>query len=314
VERVAGGSFDAASHTVTLAPGSQEARISLGPAGRPDVSVQAQSTAPGQHTQPLLTAGIPATVSASVTGTGQAPVSSVKLSLQTPPGWTVQATTPTSFGSLKPGQQATASWSVTPPSGSNGGAGLVAAVSYQAPSGASGSASAEQWTRVQPPLPLPAGATDLATSATPTASYTSPWEHVTAINDGIYPTSSNDSQDLRWGTWPEQGEQWIELDWNQPVTTNGSSVYFLDDGGGVRLPASWKIQYWNGSAFVDVTNPGAYPAADDTFNSVTFDSVTTTRLRAVLESGQGSVGVIQWTVPSVPAGGSAAPSAKRGGN
>jgi hypothetical protein len=125
---------------------------------------------------------------------------------------------------------------------------------------------------------------------------------VTAINDGIYPTSSNDSQDLRWGTWPEQGEQWIELDWNQPVTTNGSSVYFLDDGGGVRLPASWKIQYWNGSAFVDVTNPSAYPAADDTFNSVTFDSVTTTRLRAVLESGQGSVGVIQWTVPSVPGG------------
>ena len=33
------------------------------------------------------------------------------------------------------------------------------------------------------------------------------------------------------------GEQWVELDWNQPVTTNGSSVYFLDDGGGVRLPA-----------------------------------------------------------------------------
>jgi hypothetical protein len=260
----------------------------------------------------LLTAGIPATVSASVTGTGQAPVSSVRLALQTPPGWTVQATTPTSFGSLKPGQQATVSWLVTPPSGSNGGAGLVAAVSYQAPAGASGSASAEQWTRVQPPLPLPPGTTDLATSATPTASYTSPWEHVTAINDGIYPTSSNDSQDLRWGTWPQQGEQWIELDWNQPVTTNGSSVYFLDDGGGVRLPASWKIQYWNGSAFADVTNPSAYQAADDTFNTVTFDSVTTTRLRAVLESGQGSVGVIQWAVPSVPAGGSASPSVKRG--
>jgi hypothetical protein len=312
VGRVAGGSFDAADHTVTLAPGSQEARITLGPAGRPGVSVQAQSTVPGQHTPPLLTAGIPATVSASVTGTGQAPVSSVRLALQTPPGWTVQATTPTSFGSLKPGQQATVSWSVTPPSGSNGGAGLVAAVSYQAPAGASGSASAEQWTRVQPPLPLPPGTTDLATSATPTASYTSPWEHVTAINDGIYPTSSNDSQDLRWGTWPQQGEQWIELDWNQPVTTNGSSVYFLDDGGGVRLPASWKIQYWNGSAFADVTNPSAYQAADDTFNTVTFDSVTTTRLRAVLESGQGSVGVIQWAVPSVPAGGSASPSVKRG--
>ncbi len=79
VESVAGGSFDPAAHAVTLAPGSREARIILGPAGRPDVSVTAHSTAPGQHTLPLLTAGIPATVSASVTGTGQAPVSSVQL-------------------------------------------------------------------------------------------------------------------------------------------------------------------------------------------------------------------------------------------
>ncbi len=110
-----GGSFDPAAHTVTLAPGSREARIILGPAGRPDVSVQAQSTAPGPHTLPLLTAGTPATVSASVTGTGQAPLSSVRLSLHTPPGWTVHATTPTSFGSLKPGQQATARWLVTRP-------------------------------------------------------------------------------------------------------------------------------------------------------------------------------------------------------
>jgi hypothetical protein len=41
--------------------------------------------------------------------------------------------------------------------------------------------------------------------------------------------------------------------------------------------------------------------ADDTFNAATFGSVTTTKLRVVLESGQGSVGVIQWVVPSIPA-------------
>ena len=51
---------------------------------------------------------------------------------------------------------------------------------------------------------------------------------------------------------------------------------------------------------VDVANPGSYPTADDTFNHVTFDSVTTTKLRVVLQSGQGSVGVIQWVVPSIP--------------
>jgi alpha-galactosidase-like protein len=312
VEAVHGGSFDAASHTVTLAPGSTDATIDLGPAGRPGLTVTADSTAPGQHTQPLLTAGTQTTVSATVTGTGEAPVTDVKLNLNTPAGWTVSATTPTSFATLKPGQQATASWSVTPPGNANGGAGLVVSGSYSAPDNASGSISAEQWTRVQPALPLPAGATDLATSAVPSASYTSPWEHVTAINDGIFPTSSNDSQDFRWGCWPMTGEQWIELDWNQPVTTNGSSVYFLDDGGGVRLPASWRVQYWNGSAFVDVTNPSTYPAADNTFNAVTFDPVTTTRLRVVLESGQGSVGVIQWVVPSIPGSGAANPAKKRG--
>ena len=47
-------------------------------------------------------------------------------------------------------------------------------------------------------------------------------------------------------------------------------------------------------------NPGAYPAADNTFNHVTFGSVTTTKLRVVLQSGLGSVGVIQWVVPSIP--------------
>jgi hypothetical protein len=118
------------------------------------------------------------------------------------------------------------------------------------------------------------------------------WE---ANGSPVYPTSSNDSQDIRWGCWPETGTQWIELDWAQPITTNGSSVYFLDDGGGVRLPASWVVQYWNGSAWVDVSNPSpsTYPIADNTFNGVSFDPVTTTKLRVSLASGLGSVGVIQ---------------------
>jgi hypothetical protein len=33
---------------------------------------------------------------------------------------------------------------------------------------------------------------------------------------------------------------------------------------------------------------------------VSFDPVTTTKLRVSLQSGQGSVGVIQWVVPSIP--------------
>ena len=43
----------------------------------------------------------------------------------------------------------------------------------------------------------------------------------------------------RWGTWPQQGEQWAQLEWASPQgRVNASDMYFFDDGGGVRVPAS----------------------------------------------------------------------------
>ena len=303
VADVNGGSYDVATHTVTMARGARAVFVTLGRSARPAVTVDVASTVAGQHDQPTLTAGTTATATATITNTGQAEIRDVRVALRAPAGWAGQATSPTSFGVIGPGRSQTVTWAVTPPSDANGGTGLLVSASYAAASGASGSVSALRWVKVQRPLPLPPGAADLALSAAPSASYTSPWEHVTAINDGVYPTSSNDSQDLRWGTWPQQGTQWIELDWNQPISASSSSVYFLDDGGGVRLPASWTVQYWNGSAFADVANPSGYPVADNVFNAVTFDPVTTTRLRVVLQSGLGSVGAIQWVVPSIPASG-----------
>jgi NPCBM-associated, NEW3 domain of alpha-galactosidase len=286
-------------------PGRRVADIVLGDAGRPSVAVTVASTVPGQHTQhtqPALTGETPTTATATITNTGAGQLRDVKLALQAPPGWTSQATSVVSFPAIAPGRAQTVTWSVTPPQSATGGSGLVVSATYDAGRGAAPATSAEQWVTVQRPLPLPPGETDLALSATASASYASPWTTVPAINNGIYPVQSSDDNDLTpyWGTWPETGTQWIELDWSQPVTTHGSSVYFADDGGGLRLPASWTVQYWNGSAFADVTSPSGYPAADNTFNAVTFDPVTTTKLRVSLVSGQGSVGAIQWIVPSVP--------------
>jgi hypothetical protein len=48
-----------------------------------------------------------------------------------------------------------------------------------------------------------------------------------------------------------------------------------------------------------MANASSYPALDNKFNAVSFDPVTTTKLRVSLQSGQGSVGVIQWVVPSI---------------
>ncbi|MGW5259849.1 hypothetical protein ACWEQG_02680 [Microbispora sp. NPDC004025] len=142
-------------------------------------------------------------------------------------------------------------------------------------------------------VPVSADATvaNVAPSATASASYTSPWESVAAINDGIAPDRSGDTRNRRWGTWPHAGEQWALLTWPSAQTISSVQVYFFDDGGGVRLPASWRLQRWDGDAYVDI--PGTYAIAADTYNTVTFPAVTTTRLRVVLRSGEASVGLLE---------------------
>lgn len=151
----------------------------------------------------------------------------------------------------------------------------------------------------------PGQSDNLARSATASASYTSAWESVAAINDGIDPTVSNDTTNRRWGTWPNQGQQWAEIRWAQAQTLRSADVYFFDDNGGVRLPASWKLQSYNGSAYVDVTGATGYPVAINRYNEVNFTSVSTTRLRIVLTSGQGSVGLLELRAyaTAIPGGG-----------
>jgi hypothetical protein len=134
---------------------------------------------------------------------------------------------------------------------------------------------------------------NLAWTATPSASYTSPWESVAAIKDGIDPARSNDTANPRWGTWPNTGTQWAQLTWTANQTIRAVDVYFFDDGGGVRVPASWRVQSWNGSTYVDVSGASGYPIAVDRYNRVTFTAVSTTRLRVVLTSGAASVGLLE---------------------
>ena len=302
VAGVVGARYDAATHTVTMDPGLRTIQVVLGHSAKPTVSVSVASAVPGTHTQPALTDGTQTTATATITNPGDTAISDVNATLRVPSGWTatVADSGSTALGTLKAAQAVTVTWDVTPPADASGGYGVVVNATYSAPDDASGTVSGEQWVTTQKPLPLPPGSTDLALTATASASYSSPWTTVSAINNGIYPIQSSDDNDLTpyWGTWPETGTQYVELDWNSPVTTNGSQVYFADDGGGLRLPASWEVEYWNGTGWAAVPGPSSYPAADNTFNDVTYGSVTTTKLRVVMQSGAGSVGMIQWIVDS----------------
>jgi beta-xylosidase len=147
---------------------------------------------------------------------------------------------------------------------------------------------------------------NLAQSASPSASYTSPWESVAAVNNGDSPASSNiagANQGTRWGTWPQAGSHWVQLTWPSAVTVDASDMYFFQDtadgsNSGVKRPASWSIQYWNGSAWVNVPGASGYPTALNQFNHTTFSPVTTTQLRANLQtrSDASGVGVLEWRV------------------
>ncbi|MDT0446571.1 galactose-binding domain-containing protein [Streptomyces johnsoniae] len=148
------------------------------------------------------------------------------------------------------------------------------------------------------------GRVNIAATATPTASHTSAWESVEAINDGAEPESSAGSP--RWGTWPEKGTQWVEYTWDEPVRVEGSDMYFFRDAAagdadGVGVPASWSIQWRDGGTWRDLADPSEYGVAEDTYNSTAFTPVTTTVLRATL-NGQPNlaVGIQEWKVYAEP--------------
>ncbi|WP_438941273.1 family 43 glycosylhydrolase [Micromonospora craterilacus] len=149
---------------------------------------------------------------------------------------------------------------------------------------------------------------NIAPIATPTASYTASWNSITALNDGADPASPSQAQ--IWGTWSgtRPATQWVQYDWARPVRIVGTELKFWRDsnqgsGDGVAQPDGWVLQYWDeaGSAWRDVTGASNYGTSTTAFNSVTFDPVTTSRVRATIRAnGNGTtysaVAITDWRV------------------
>ena len=154
----------------------------------------------------------------------------------------------------------------------------------------------------------PTHGVNVAPDATPTAEYTAPWNNVNAVNNGTIIHSGGAQTEL-WGTWSgnHPATRWLQYEWAEPVRVAGMEVSFWRDQSnvnstaGVNVPKSWKAQYWDGAAWVDVPSPSQYGVLRDEPNETTFGAVTTTRLRVVLSAmGSGTsyaaVGVSEWKV------------------
>ncbi|WP_339272472.1 LamG-like jellyroll fold domain-containing protein [Paenibacillus sp. FSL W8-0426] len=157
---------------------------------------------------------------------------------------------------------------------------------------------------VEPPDPANP---NVAIEGTVSASYVSPWESLAGLNDEYEPTSSADRGHPVYGNWDTRGsEQWVQYDFDRPFTLSSSEVYWFDDNDGIDLPASFYIQYWTGTDWVEVPDPSAYGVLPDQYNVTSFDPVTTTKIRLTMKAKETtSTGIQQWKVigTSVPSPG-----------
>lgn len=165
------------------------------------------------------------------------------------------------------------------------------------------------------PAPFPT----LAMSSRISASRENGQGWLPAIIEGDEPASSRSSVSM-FNWWPLQGwgpgcepsadtarrrtpqcsqGEWIQIDFPKASTVSAAEVYWFDDapGGGVRVPAGWKLLYRDGEQWKPVDAQGEYGIEKDAWNRVTFTPVTTTalRLEIVLQPGQ-SAGVQEWRV------------------
>lgn len=139
--------------------------------------------------------------------------------------------------------------------------------------------------------------TNIAGQATPSASYVSDWETISALNDGIDPASSSDRSGAVYGNWPETGTQWVQYVFPKNYTISSCDLYWFKDGQGIDVPASYSILYWDGNAWQDVKNPKGLGTKTNQYNTTAFTPVSTNGITITMDSkGSSSTGILEWKV------------------
>jgi hypothetical protein len=123
---------------------------------------------------------------------------------------------------------------------------------------------------------------------------------LSAINDQIEPSGSNDPsvQDYNW--WPSRNSwEWVEYDFEKPLTISKTRVYWFDDGpeGGCRIPDEWEILYLNGNIWEPVSTRSAYKIAKNEWSSISFKPVVTKSVKIKVRlNKEYSAGIYEWIV------------------
>ncbi len=155
--------------------------------------------------------------------------------------------------------------------------------------------------QINPPVPENDA---LEQTAMVSAHFTASWENLEGIkNQNFRPTISNAGTGKGWGNWsqPSGSWAWVEYEWDAPVTINGTSIFWYDDGGGTQVPAEFGFQYEDENGVMqEVTAVSDLNEAKklDQYNDMQFETFTTSRLRINMKisNSANAVGIYRWIV------------------
>lgn len=165
------------------------------------------------------------------------------------------------------------------------------------PGAAVGLSEIEAWGHT--PLPLPAAPVrdNLARTAKASASFTSQFDNIAEINDGQIAMNGGRN---RWTAFDSpNASDWVQLDFGKTVTVGRMELCLWADGGGVHLPKSFSVQYWNGTAWTAVTELKRDPEKPTLgiANEITIKPVQTDKLRLTfVHDLPGKSGLTEWMV------------------
>jgi hypothetical protein len=157
----------------------------------------------------------------------------------------------------------------------------------------------------------PRGPLNIARVAVPTSQTMRSENKISALNDGLTPENSFDRSHALYALWspsPEDRPDWVQYEWSEPIKIERVEIYWAIDrprpaaipGSAwqqIEAPASYRILYWNGNDFVPVVRPQGLGVAADTFNSTTFEPVSTSKLRLdVNPQANHPAGILEWRV------------------
>ena len=119
-----------------------------------------------------------------------------------------------------------------------------------------------------------------------------PYDDVWHAIDGVV-FRSGIPENTRWTSYssPNASDSY-GVDFQRAVTLQGVNLVFYDDDGGVRVPSSFDLQYWTGSAWASIPDQSRHQAAPlaNGPDQIDFPVLTTSRIRVVAPNAGGGTG------------------------